>query len=338
MPIYTIHDTATQLSTTYSQSYQIRNSGNETIFLGKDTSVSHTYYDWSLSPGDTLGFGAETYLYVICAPGRESTLEQQYGALGNFTPGPSRVSIKTVSTILTQFDSVIPTGVLTQIYESGLGELDNYQTLIISRDAIGLGMTTSATNIYIEWLDASGNKIGNDNPIIWTYGAIEYQIPIRSEIVKISLYPTGLNNWPGGALNVLATSAVLPRRYWQSPSLLGAIVNFNTANVNDMSYAGAYGFDFSPLVAGTGFAFIPAIAGNARALLNFPTANSTNYTFYTPTRNSALSAIGEIRSGANSVAGFREAFNWILPEAPLVLTIGTLTTSRIVGYLQYEVK
>lgn len=134
MPTYTVQSSALQLSTLYSKPYQIRNSGDATIYLGKDTTVSSGQYDWSLSPGDTLGFGAETFLYVICAPGESSTLEQQYGALGNFTPGPSNVLARLSNdlTLLATETLVITSAVSNSLVDFYDIDVSQYASILVS--------------------------------------------------------------------------------------------------------------------------------------------------------------------------------------------------------------
>lgn len=153
MPNYTIQDQAIQLSGLYSEPYQIRNSGNATVYLGKDTSVSNAQYDWSLNPGDTLGFTAQTYLYLICAPGESSTLEQQYGALGNFTPGPSDVLAR-LSNDLTLLDTetfpVSPLGI------SGGGTL---RTIDVHKYASVLITINTASTTHTGFVGTPSNYI-----------------------------------------------------------------------------------------------------------------------------------------------------------------------------------
>lgn len=138
MPNYTISDQVIQLSSLYSNPYQVRNSGQKTVYLGADTSVSPNHYDWSLQPGDTLGFSAQTNLYLVCAPGETSTLEQQYGANGNFTPAPSTVYSK-LKNSLTVLDAetlavpstATPVGIFGQIRTINV---EDYASILITVD------------------------------------------------------------------------------------------------------------------------------------------------------------------------------------------------------------
>jgi len=159
----------------YSEPYQIRNSGQATIYLGKDTSVSSTQYDWSLSPGDTLGFGANTYLYLICAPGETSTLEQQYGALGNFTPAPSQIlaNLANQVTLLGEETATILPG--AQVYGINPISLDvsRYSSVIITIEILSASLFVNPAN-YIE-TDISFNN--EDKSIVYLQTPTSHFMP-----------------------------------------------------------------------------------------------------------------------------------------------------------------
>lgn len=187
MPNYQITDRALQLSNTYSQPYQLKNSGSKTIYLSKGTEVSSTAYDWTLVPGDRISFGAEDPLYLICAPGETSAVEQQYGAMNSFTPAPAEFSIDYSVRLLAEFTLANPHVPITNI-TLGPAELGSAASIAIQINADNALAVGNYSVVSVGWLDDSGLVFVQ---IVRAYmsqdGSIYWRVPRLSNNVIISI-------------------------------------------------------------------------------------------------------------------------------------------------------
>lgn len=72
--------------------FQVINVGDNTVYLGQNSSVSENVYGIPLSAGSSIYWEGDSELWGVCKQGERSSLSILYTASGFFTPGPSTVN------------------------------------------------------------------------------------------------------------------------------------------------------------------------------------------------------------------------------------------------------
>lgn len=92
MPVRPVTDRATWQSGTFTRAYIVKNSGDTTVYLGQDSSLTVATRAFSLPSGSTLNWAGDTELWAVTDAGAQGELEVLYDASSAFTPGPDKVT------------------------------------------------------------------------------------------------------------------------------------------------------------------------------------------------------------------------------------------------------
>ncbi len=253
----------------------------------------------------------------------------------------SQVNIGTVNnavTLLTSYNAVLAANTSTVIATLSAAQLLVYQTLIITAPAVGVGASTAVTSLYIQWEDMSGNVIGTDAPIAYSNGALEYAIPIRGVVCVITAVTSAIGSHNSLPIQIYASVYLLPRRYYSYPAILGALSGLSLNYVADSSGGGMWGIDASPATASTVLAFLPSNAGRCSAFIDIPNASGTTMILGTISHTGSFDPSTRLFYLATTAVTIINGQSLIMPEAPLMLSIGSATTSRVILNLSWDMK
>lgn len=152
MPVYPVTDSAKFISGTFIRPYIVKNSGDETVYLGQDSSLTVATRAFSLPVGSTLNWSGDTELYAVTDAGVTSEIELLFTGENSFTPGPSTVqnrSITDVTTLATGSRAIAgtPGGQLT-FTPSGLYDVSDYSSVLLDVYYDTLGLSADAVNNF----------------------------------------------------------------------------------------------------------------------------------------------------------------------------------------------
>lgn len=255
----------------YTRPFLIKNSGNATVYLGQDSSLTVASRAFSIAPGGTLNWEGKTELWAIADKGSVSEMEVLYTGNTSSTPGPSIVGSRNVWKRVVDVSTTVvpPLGYLDYTVD----DVTNYSTLQI--------------NIRGEYID--GNTPNMNYPvrvIIQWYGGPQEEylmsrrgtIQIRTSVKGYGLAITVANNasgvnvpWTADYITASLTTAVLPDYFSHE------YIKTNTSLQQTEGIAGAaivaslprklVKFQFDVAANATGYWYLPHFAGVASLLM-----------------------------------------------------------------------
>lgn len=318
----------------------IQNTGGTTLYFGDSPAVTPNNYLHSIGPNGHIIWEADTPCYVV--PNGNGFGSVAFGPFG-LELNTGIVNVNTGAAVLSTFTGLAPRNVITQIFDSGTDAavLNPYQTLCIGISAPlgGAATTIDYMTVLIEWLTMDGIVIGIDQPIMHTYGVLNYQVPIRSPRVRVSLAVSGMpgsQSYNQGLVTIAATAAALPRYYYQSPPSTNNNINFLINDLQDNSASGHYGFDGTIQAAGTAYNFLPSTSGAAVLWFDIPNANATTAILASASRDTFHPTAGRLFFSATSAVTIVNNTPLVLPEAPLLMTLAALAGNRVIYTLNTE--
>lgn len=306
---------ALQLSQMITGQALLQNTGDSTVYMGPDTSVTSLNYELSLPPGATVNWEGGD-LFAICAATETSAIGIKYGANTSITPGPSTVTSVGQADVLYAVSGPLPSGI------KDLTNVGKYDFVVVSWSANNGGYNATPRAMFLSWY--------TPNPP----GA---NILVDSDSV---LY---VDSNAGAPVTVIrAVKSDVLRLDWASTIQNLTVLGINSSNLSE-SYTNAgtqspgVGYTYLGKVAQMAFGAI----GPSTSALSYPSTRSgraqlvmvgsavTNTGF-------GLLAIVEAADGAGapiglfilSDANFVKALNelFYLPTIPIRLRIANLTT------------
>lgn len=253
----------------------------------------------------------------------------------------SQVNIGTVNNavaLLNTYNTVLPASTTTVIGNLNAAQLLIYQTLIVTAPAVGLGANAAVSSLYIQWKDSSGNIIGTDSPVMYSNGALEYAIPIRGTTATVSVTTSAIGSHNALPIQIYGSVYLLPRRYYSAPATVGALSGLTLNALSDSSGAGMWGIDASPATASTVNVFLPGNSGRCSAFIDTPNASGTTMILGTLGRSGNFDASTRLFYLATTAVTIINGQPLIMPEAPLMLSIGSATTARVMLNLSWDMK
>lgn len=142
MPVYGINDSPKFISGTYTRPYIVKNSGDNPVYLGQDSSLTVPTRAFSLPAGSTLNWSGDTELWAVTDGGLTGELELLFTGENSFTPGPSNLKLSSAITLLDTI-SLPYIGGASSVSKLGLPvEVSDYSSIIL----IVSNSTSSATD------------------------------------------------------------------------------------------------------------------------------------------------------------------------------------------------
>lgn len=196
MPTYPVGQEILQLSGSYSEPYQLRNTGLANVYIGRDTTVSALRHDWTLVPNDTQIFDGNSTVYITCAFGRTSLVDQLYGANSGFIPGAilnrnNSVPVMFFNAPIVQFPTS-PTAIAS--YRHPVIDVADFSTIQIGLSA---GTDTSNTPVLGNYMlvsvsfyddPARGGKRANFSCTFMLCSTLTVQtftVPVRAQYMEL---------------------------------------------------------------------------------------------------------------------------------------------------------
>ena len=245
----------------------------------------------------------------------------------------STINVGTVHNSVDQlgsYSTVIPASTQVTIYDSGTAGLLYYQSLIIVAPAQNVGATTAVTSLYVQWYDSTGTVVlGQDKPVMYSTGQLEYQIPIRGTRCIILATTSSLGSHTSLPILIYGSVYLLPRRYYSAPASLGQTAGLTINAYEDTSAAGHYGIDAQPATASDVLYFLPSLAGIANVYTQEVSANQTNVTLRSLGRDGLTSTATYLLTKGTTAPTIAND-NIIFPETPIVGSLGNTTGSRLI--------
>ena len=245
----------------------------------------------------------------------------------------STINVGTVHNAVDQlgsYNTVIPASTLVTIYDSGPTGLLYYQSLIIIAPSQNLGASTTVTSLYVQWYDSTGTVVlGQDNPVMYSAGQLEYQVPIRGTRCIILAATSSLGNHNSLPILIYGSVYLLPRRYYSAPANIGQTTGLTLNAYEDNSAAGHYGIDVQPATASDILYYMPSLAGMANVYTQETSANQTNVTLRAVGRDGATNYASLLLT-KNTAALTVANDSLIFPETPIVGSLGNTTGSRLI--------
>ena len=93
MSLSPVGSTPVQLSGVYADAYILQNQGPSAIYVGHDSSLSQTAYDYRMAVGQTLSRSDARELWLVCAKGESSVVSVISGDGTTFSPAPDQVTV-----------------------------------------------------------------------------------------------------------------------------------------------------------------------------------------------------------------------------------------------------
>lgn len=93
MPVYPVTDIAKFITGVNTDSYILKNSGVETVYIGQDSSLTVLNRAFSLPPGSVMQWpGKSTEIWAVTDTGLTAEIEILFNSQANYVPGPDRVT------------------------------------------------------------------------------------------------------------------------------------------------------------------------------------------------------------------------------------------------------
>lgn len=93
MPVYPVTDVPKFITGVNTDSYILKNSGVETVYIGQDSSLTVLNRAFSLPPGSVMQWpGKSTEIWAVTDTGLTAEIEILFNSQANYVPGPDRVT------------------------------------------------------------------------------------------------------------------------------------------------------------------------------------------------------------------------------------------------------
>lgn len=152
MTVHQVTDVAKFVSGIYTRPYIVKNSGDNTVYLGQDSSLTVTTRAFSLPAGSTLNWSGTTELWAVTDIGLIAELELLYTGENSFSPGPSTVFAKSASDVVLIREETInyQAGAISGGGSLNFDDVSNYSSVIITLTITpNVGTLAANLNNYI---------------------------------------------------------------------------------------------------------------------------------------------------------------------------------------------
>jgi hypothetical protein len=336
VPTFPVTENAVRVATAFSVRFIVRNDGLTTVYLGQDSSLTVDNRAFTLGPGASLNWAADTDLYAITALGETGAIEYLYTGDTSFTPGPSvveAVNLINSEQLFNTIVDVINDGV-SLLYS---GTCAGYTTLRVEIQ-VGLGGALAAPNgetytIYVQQYDSAGNAFKTE--YFYYNGIGHLVIPIIGDSIDITLNATLALPAPGSRrIEAWLYTAPLPRQYYNQPVSLPsgvAIVGYTSiANINAGEFWAGANFVVAASPATCQY-YLPHYAGPATlcSMVSGTAAGTTSMELYV-TEALGSTFLDLWRRTVTVAANAEDNVNVevTLPERPLAIQVSAATISK----------
>lgn len=318
-----------QISGPYSNAYLVKNDGNDTIWLGQDSSLSPTSYSVLLAPGSSMNWSGTTELWAIAASSGQ-TLAWFYDGTGAFTPGPSVVTAITsnrIGTIIPKTTYLIPASSNNTVFSHA--DSSAYSALLFR---VGDSVTNNANatrdsiRFAINWYDSDGVYVTSDEFTESLTGIVEYTIEVKGD--SFDVQTTNAFAATSLPISVRGTTLALPERYYHQPGAQNQVVGAVSTYQYFSPLAGIDAMLATKPVAGIAQIFLPTLSGDTEIGQLYVKGGPAQHTitlYASINTNKILSYVQAVNVDLRLTVTNR----FIMPNTPLVMFVDTGTDTNI---------
>lgn len=276
MPTYQVTPAANKIVDRFSGSVELRNAGQNDIFVGlapsgAGTNLSAGNRDRTIVAGGSQIFDAGTDIYVCCDTGVTSTVEVILNSAGSATPGPSTVFAKlsSIPVLIDSYQVTIPAAANANIISGAVLDISEYSSILIETQMGGGGSPVTEINwvsVQMTQREPTGaNVFYTKTPQYLCESQGLLQVPVK----KRQLITTA--GWSKGAtanqvsllVKVYGSYQTIEKELYQSI--------FNTGPLNQIPYGGLASINGSGIA--TYQSFLGSLNGLSEMFL-FKSANA----------------------------------------------------------------
>lgn len=240
MPVFTVTSVPFKISDRASQPYLIHNTGDNTIYLGTDSSVSPGFRGYTLVPSATLHWGTTGELWAVTDQGFTSELEWLYDGNSPAVPGPS--SVATVNSVSTGYNSnlpVIPIAGSVALFDGPVTSFAGFTLVYNAANPAAIANNLEIA-VNFEWYFPGTSAIAADWYRSSSTGVMTIQGPVRGANLRVTLY-----NYTGAALSgipvaLIFSTTAYPAYYSHIFAPLNRVINGAIVASNTDVHPGGY--------------------------------------------------------------------------------------------------
>lgn len=337
MPTPVIGERPSFVAGVYTRPFLIKNSGNATVYLGQDSSLTVASRAFSIAPGGTLNWEGKTELWAITDKGSTSEMEVLYTGNTSSTPGPSIVGSRNV------WKSVVDvTGVTVPVLELlsyAVADVTNYSTLQVNIRGEYLNGATPNMDypivVAIQWYGGPKEEF-----LLSRRGTVQIRTSVKGYGVRIDIFnswPSVSSSWTADYITASLSTAVLTdyysHAYIYTPSSIDQTEGVAAASITASLPRKVSKFELTLNANSTGYWYLPHFAGEA-SLLMLGTASRSVRLLYGDDKSSGGFAKYFF---AADTTGNLTRYDVSMPVGPVVMEIaGNANATTIYGNIIYK--
>ncbi len=308
----------------YSNPFLVRNSGEATVYLGQDSSLSVIARAITLGPGASLNWQGKTELWAITDAGETGELEWLYDADTTITPGPDVVTTRLVyETLYQNLTTPIQPSVVNTLIDSV--DVDAYQSLMVSITApAAITCSTPTFTLRVRQYSAAGLIVHTAEPRFSGLG--NFTVPLIGSLVTVSVYGDSSFISTNREITISATNALLGRSYYHNPGSIGQVTGASGAViVEDYSLSKYSAAQYVAPIANPAFYFASSWSGPGTY-----TVRSTASSSQPSTTRLLAAGLDEPLDTTDFALSQQDGFtkSVTFPEMPLVVEASATTNPR----------